>query len=429
MSFYTSLTGLNASQTELATVANNIANVGTNGFKRSRVSFGDIISNSPMQNPNRVIGSGTAVRSVSMQFQAGAIESSDNALHLAISGQGFFAVKGGGGTQVAFTRNGEFEPTNDRFIVDASGRRLQLFPTTADGSIVSTALGDTIDAALPLTSGQPQATSLVKLSVNLPADSTVIPAKPIYTVFNPYVFDRNDAATFNQSTSTTVYDSLGNPLAATVYYVKTAAATAGVPVHSWTAHVFVGSTELLQGGVAGIPMTFDAAGVMTAPTAPTVFGAVTPASGGDPLVLAFDHGIATKQVVGAFTSAPIVQDGFAAGQLESVAIDGNGMLQASFSNGDIQIMGKVAMATFSSPEGLKQIGDASYVTTPESGLAITGEAGRGGIGSVQSGRLERSNVDLTQELVGLITAQRNYQANAKAIETASTLLSTIINIR
>ena len=430
MSFFTSLTGLNAAQTELATVSNNIANTGTNGFKKSRVAFGDIIASSALQNPARVIGSGVAVRSVAQQFQQGAIETSDNALDLAISGQGFFTVKGGaGGSQVAFTRNGAFSVTADRYVVDGAGRRLQLFPTTSDGAILTNQLSATVSARLPLTSGVPQATGLIKLSVNLPSDAVVIPAKPIYSAANPYAFDRNDPATFNQSTSTTVYDSLGNPLAATFYYVKTAVPTIADPVHHWTAHVFVGDTELAQAGVKGIPMSFDSAGVLTVPNAAVAFDALTPSTGGQPQVIAVDHGVATTQQSGPFSIATISQDGFQTGQLESVSVDGSGKLQASFSNGEIQTLGKVAMAIFANPQGLKQTGDASYLTTPEAGPPITGEAGKNGLGTVLSGSLERSNVDLTEELVGLITAQRNFQANAKAIETSSTLLSTIINIR
>ena len=330
---------------------------------------------------------------------------------------------------MAFTRNGAFSVTADRYVVDASGRRLQLFPTTGDGSVLSTQLGSTISARLPLTSGVPQATGLIKLSVNLPANAVVIPAKPIYTAANPYAFDRNDPATFNNSTSETVYDSLGNPLAATIYYVKTGTPTVPDPTHKWTAHVFVGDTELTQGGTAGVAMTFDTNGVLTAPVAPTVFDSFTPASGGQAQVVALDHGIATTQQSGPFSVGTISQDGFQTGQLESVSVDGSGKLQASFSNGEIQVLGKVAMAIFANPQGLKQIGDASYVTSPAAGPPITGEAGKNGLGEVLSGSLERSNVDLTEELVGLITAQRNFQANAKAIETSSTLLSTIINLR
>ena len=145
--------------------------------------------------------------------------------------------------------------------------------------------------------------------------------------------------------------------------------------------------------------------------------------------LTIDHGIATSQLAGAFSRTSVEQDGFAAGQLESVVVDGSGTLSASFNNGEVRIIGKVAVANFANAQGLKALGDARYVATIDSGTPITGEAGRGGLGSIRSGSLERSNVDLTAELVGLIAAQRNFQANAKAMETDSSLLQTIINLR
>ena len=430
MTFSTALSGLNGAQTELATTANNIANAGTNGFKRSRVTFGDIIATSPMQNPARNVGSGTYVRAVAQQFQQGAIETSDSALDLAISGQGFFTVRAGqGDSDISFTRNGAFGVDADRYVVDTAGRRLQLFPTTTDGSVLTTAIGATIAARLPLTSGEPKPTSLIKLAVNLPASAAIIPGLPIHTALNPYVFDRNDPATFNNSTSTTIFDSLGNPVPANVYYVKTAAPTTGQPNHEWTARVFVGPTELQVAGVNGVAMAFDSNGNLVTPLTPTVFDAHNLPGSGLNAPLTLDHGVRTSQLSGAFSRTSVDQDGFAAGQLESVTVDGSGTLRASFSNGEVQTMGKVAIANFANPQGLKALGDARYVATPDSGLAITGEAGRTGLGSVRSGSLERSNVDLTAELVGLISAQRNFQANAKSMETDSALIQTIINLR
>ncbi len=429
MAFYTALTGLTGAQTELSTVANNIANVGTHGFKRSRVSFGDIISSSPLQNPNRVVGSGVAVRTVAQQLQQGAIESSDNALDLAISGQGYFAVKGGSdGTQLSYTRAGAFSVTSDRFVVDAAGRRLQLFPTTSDGSVLTTDIGSTIPARLPLQSGTPLATSTLQLSVNLPASATIIPDSPIYTPSNPYAFDPADPATFNIATSTTVIDSLGNPLAATIYYTKLSAPSVADPVHRWEARVLVGNTELSVGGTPGLPLEFDVNGVLTAPTTPFAFDPVPLANGAQPLTLAVDHGIATTQQAGAFVLNTVSQNGISVGQLESVSVDRTGQLQVSFTNGEVQTLGKVSIVNFANAQGLKSVGDASFISTPTSGEPLAGEAGRSGFGSILSGSLERSNVDLTTELVTLIAAQRNFQASAKAIETDTTLLQTIINL-
>jgi flagellar hook protein FlgE len=430
MSFSTALSGLNGAQTELATMANNIANVGTIGFKRSRVAFGDIIATNPLQTPDRAIGSGTYVKSIAQQFQQGAIETSDSSLDLAISGQGFFTVKSGqGDAETSFTRNGAFGVDADRFVVDSSGRRLQLFPTTTDGSVLSSDIGSTIAARLPLTSGAPKPTTTIKLAVNLPASAIIIPDQPVYTVAAPYSFDRNDPATFNNSTSTTIFDSLGNPVTANIYYIKTAAPSGLQPNHEWMARVFVGATEMLVGGTAGVAMSFDSNGNLVTPTTPVTFDSFILPNSGLTSGLILDHGIATTQLAGAFARTSVEQDGFAAGQLESVAVDVNGTLRASFTNGEIQTVGKVAIANFANVQGLKAIGDARYVASPDSGVAITGEAGRNGLGTIRSGSLERSNVDLTAELVGLIAAQRNFQANAKAMETDSTLLQTIINLR
>ncbi|MGL4542645.1 MAG: flagellar hook-basal body complex protein, partial [Polymorphobacter sp.] len=157
--------------------------------------------------------------------------------------------------------------------------------------------------------------------------------------------------------------------------------------------------------------------------------AFTPSTGGNIMTLAVDHGIATTQQAGPFSLVTTSQDGYTTGRLESVAIDGDGTVRTSFTNGEVQTLGKVAIAMFANPQGLKQVGSATYVSTPQAGLAITGEAGKNGMGGILSGSLEKSNVDLTEELVGLITAQRNFQANAKSIETASSLMTTIINIR
>ena len=419
MSFFTALTGLNGAQTELATVANNIANASTNGFKKSRVTFADIISATPLQDPRRSIGSGTAVRSVAQQFSQGAIATSDSSLDMAISGQGFFAVKSAGGDgQVSFTRNGAFAVTADRFVVDGEGRQLQIFPTGADGGIVSTALFSTKSLQLPLTSGAPRATTTLKLAVNLPPSAAVVTTP----------FDPADKTSYSAATSQTLYDSLGNPLAATVYYSRTALPSATDPLHRWTAHVVVGGTELTAGGTAGFGLGFDADGTMTVPAGPVALDAFTPSTASEPLVLLFDSGVATTQHTGAFAVIAGEQDGYTTGRLASVAVGNDGTVRTSFTNGDVVILGKVAIAQFSNPQGLKQTGGATYVTTPEAGPPITGEAGHNGLGSIMSGSLEKSNVDLTEELVGLITAQRNFQANAKAIETASTLLTTIIQL-
>jgi flagellar hook-basal body protein len=245
MSFYTSLTGLNGAQADISTISNNIANVGTTGFKRARAEFGDIFATSPLQNASSAIGSGTILKSIKQQFTQGNIQSSLNALDLAISGQGFFALKPSlTSSQTVYTRNGSFSVNNDRYVVDSKGQYLQVFPVNADGSVTSTSISSAQNLQLPVNSGLPAATTKIQLGLNLPADATIIPKDPKYTDANPYKFNRNDSSTFNQSTSITIYDSLGNPTIATIYYVKTSNATDISPSNKWQTHVFVGDNEL-----------------------------------------------------------------------------------------------------------------------------------------------------------------------------------------
>jgi flagellar hook protein FlgE len=439
MALYTSLTGLAASQTELSVISNNIANTGTNGFKRSRANFGDIISTSPMQSAGRSIGSGTGLKNIQQQFTQGQVASSLNVLDMALNGNGFFTVKSkSSGAEVSFTRNGSFSVDNERTVVDSSGNALQVFPTNDDGRVLATGLADTRSLRLPLTSGVPRPTSDMDITLNLPSDAEVIPNNPRYNlppadpadpVVNTYAFDRNDQLTYNFSTSTTVYDSLGNPQAVEIYYVRTSSATVADPESTWDAHVFVGSTKVETAtGEDAVELTFDTQGVLTGPGGAIPFEPIN-LPGADPLVFTLDHGTATSQISDPFSVTAFAQDGYPAGRLDGVSVDVNGIVRASYTNGRTQALGKLALAQFANPNGLKQIGDAHYSITGDSGDPLLGEAGTNGLGTILSGSLERSNVDITEELVSLITAQRNFQANAKAIETDSTMLQAIINIR
>ena len=430
MAMYTSLTGLNAAQTDLSTTSNNIANVGTVGFKRSRAEFGDIISSSALQSAGRIAGNGTALKSIKQQFTQGAIQSSLNVMDMAIMGEGFFMVKSTSGTtDMSFTRNGSFTVNNDRFVVDSGGQALQVYPVNDSGTVISTSINDTRALRLPLTSGQPRATTGISLSLNLPSDSEVIPSNPIYTAANPYVFNKNDPTTYNKFTSTTVYDSLGNPLAAEIYYVRTSSSNSAATTNDWNVHVVVDGTELTpSSGPNPMQLQFSSTGQLVSPTTGIGFNPLA-IPGGDPLTVSVDHGTATTQYSDPFSIVSLTQDGFPAGRLDSVTVDSDGVVKASFTNGQTQALGKVAVATFANLNGLKQTGDAHYTATGLSGDPILGEAGSSGVGTIRSGALEQSNVDITEELVNLITAQRNFQANAKAIETDSTMTSAIINIR
>jgi len=217
MSFYTALTGLNGSQADIAATSNNIANVGTTGFKRSRAEFGDIFATSPLQNSSSSIGSGSILKGVKQQFTQGNIAASLNALDLAISGQGFFALKPSlTSSQVVYTRNGSFNVDNNRNVVDSTGQFLLTYPVNEDGSVTSKTINDAVPLQLPVTSGEPKATSNIDLAINLPADAPVITDNPKFA--DGYQFSSSDPESFTNSTSLTIFDDLGNPTIATVFH-------------------------------------------------------------------------------------------------------------------------------------------------------------------------------------------------------------------
>ncbi len=432
MSFYTSLTGLQGAQKDLAVISNNVANVGSIGFKKSRAEFGDIISTSPTLSASQLIGSGTVVKNIRQQFSQGALQQSASGLDLAITGEGFFAVKPSLTTeQVVFTRNGSFTVNADRYVVDNTGSTLQIYPVDGSGTVVSTGLGASRNLQLPLTSGTPKGTENVTLAINLPANDDVVADRPEYQVpGNSYAFDRFDPKTYNRTSTTTIYDSLGNPMTMTNYYIKTAT----TPNPTWDVRTFVGDQQVSSDPAQPTPpvamqLVFDNNGTMTSPTAPTIMAEFTPNSSAGAQIVAIDYGVATTQRAGSFAINAGSQDGYPVGQLEGVSVNAQGLVEASFTNGTTQALGKVVVANFSNPSGLKQTGNAHWTVTGLSGEPRLGEAGAGGFGTIQAGALERANVDITEELVDLIAAQRNFQANAKAIETANTLSQTIINIR
>lgn len=430
MSFYTSLSGLKGAQTDLSVIANNVANVGTVGFKRSRTEFGDLVSSSPMQSGN-VAGQGTRLKSITQQFGQGGFSASDRALDLAISGQGFFATRSdGAGGRLSYTRNGAFGLDNQRNVIDARGNFLQVLPVDSYGVVTATGITASRNLQVPLTSGQSQATSNVDITVTLPSDSQLPADRAVYNAGNPYAFDRFDPNSYNFSSATSVYDAAGNELPATIYYTRTSAPSATPPAttdSNWEARMFVGSTEVT--GTTPIAMTFDGNGNLTAPATATTLPNVQPSGASGPLSLTIDFGTATRQAAGAFSLGNFTQDGFAAGQFDNISVGSDGLVTATYSNGDSQALGKIMMVNFANPAGLRQLGDASWSATGNSGEPLVGEAGSAGFGVLQSGALEQANVDITEELVALISAQRNFQANAKAIETANTLTQTIVNMR
>ena len=428
MSFYTSLSGLKGAQTDLSTVANNIANVGTTGFKKSRAQFGDIVAAS-----RTTAGQGTRLKKIEQQFSQGGFESSAKELDLAIAGNGFFVTRDsltGGST--TFTRNGSFSIDSDRYLVDSNGGYVQVLPVDDAGNVTSAGLSAARNLQLPLTSGTPQATSTMKLTIGFPSNADVPSRRAAYSS-SGYTFDRLDPNSYNQSTQTVVYDSAGKALPATMYFVRTGSTAAGDASNTWDTYLFVGDEQASADPSAATPtpleLEFDASGALVSPTTPAAFGTVSPAGSSAPLGLTLDFGAATNQSTGTFTLASLEQDGFAVGKLDDISISEEGLVTATFSNGTTSALGKLAIANFSNPSGLKQRGDARWSVTGDSGDPVITAAGEDGTGRIQSGALERANVDITEELVALISAQRNFQANAKAIETANNMTQTIFNLR
>ncbi len=409
MSFFISLTGLNAAQTELSALSNNIANVNTTGFKRSRVEFADIVNRSPTQAANRVNGAGVAIGAVTQQFAQGGVQTTSSALDLAIGGPGFFLVKGGGdqADSLALSRNGAFQVDAERYVIDNEGRRLQVLPVTPDGAPTAIGLSALQALRIPTNSGLPVATSAVRFIANLPASATV----PVPS------FSRDNPASFNAATSTTVYDAAGRASPVTVYYRRVENPVPTSTDKIWEVRAFRGDAEIVP-TPAPLQLVFDASGTLVSPLGPVGF------SGG----FTIDHS-GTTQLAEPFNVSFTEQDGYAPGRLEGVGVDLRGVVRASFSNGEVIAIGKLAMGNVPNPQGLKQNGNSSWTLSQSSGPLEVGQAGQDGFGTIAAGSLERSNVDLTEELVGLINAQRTFQANAKAIDTASSLLQTIVNLR
>lgn len=405
MPFRLALSGLNAAQADLSVTANNIANTGTTGFKGSRAEFAELFSVSPQGVSSNAVGNGVRISNVSQQFSQGNIDFTDNSLDLAVSGQGFFILNDGGA--LAYTRAGAFKVDRDGFIVNSQNQRLQVYEPAGNGTFNTGSLND---VQLVTSESPPAATTQAGIILNLPANASEPTVAP---------FDPADLNSYNNATSLTTYDSLGAAHTATLYFVKTA------NVNEWTTQLYV------DGNAVGTPQTlqYSNAGALTAPAGGQItFPAYTPATGAADLNMTFNFS-QTTQFGANFNVNAVTQDGYTTGRLIGIDIDSTGVVQARFTNGRSLALGQVALANFANPQGMQQLGDTNWAETFGSGQGLRGQAGNSGFGLIQSGALEASNVDITEQLVNMITAQRNFQANAQMISTADAITQTIINIR
>jgi flagellar hook protein FlgE len=400
MPFAVALSGLNAASSDLSVTANNIANANTTGFKASRAEFADVFAVGAQD-----IGNGVSMSSVSQQFSQGGVDFTDRGLDLAVSGEGFFTMRDRG--VITYTRSGAFGVDRDGYVVNSQNQRLQIFPVANNGTFNT---GTLSDLQLATVDSPPQATTRTEFGVNLPANAAVPPVP---------VFDPTNASSYNHSTAVTVYDSLGATHTATAYFVKTATP------NQWDARFYVDGTAV--GGAN--TLTYSNLGVLTTPVGGTLtLPAYTPTTGAADITLTADL-LNSTQFGATFGVNQLNQDGFASGRLSNIDVDSTGVIFARFTNGRSVPLGQVAMSNFANPQGLRQLGNTSWGETFTSGDAVRGSPGTGSFGLIQSGALESSNVDLTQQLVNMITAQRNFQANAQMISTADQVTQTIINIR
>ncbi|MDP3454572.1 flagellar hook protein FlgE [Methyloversatilis sp.] len=405
MAFQQGLSGLNIASKALDAISNNVANSTTVGFKQSTAQFSDLYASTLGGGGKSQIGIGATVNGVAQQFSQGNITVTSNPLDLAINGDGFFRMSDNG--SVLYTRNGQFSVDKNGYIVNATGYRLTGYGVDADDNIVVTAPIDLrIDTAL--SGGEPRSTVEADLAVNLDSRLSV----PVNPVFSP-----TDTTSFSYSTSLTSYDSLGNSHIMSLYFVKTATP------NQWNMHTS------LDGGAptAATAVTFNSNGGLVGPTTlPQSFAITTGATS----PLAFDLDLTgSTQFGSAFSVNAVAQDGFASGRLSGISVSPEGVLQGRYTNGQSRNLGQVVMATFQNPDGMTQLGSNAWAETSFSGPPAVGTPGTGNRGGLQPAAVEDSNVDLTAELVNMITQQRAYQANAQSIKTQDQIMQTLVNLR
>jgi flagellar hook protein FlgE len=420
MSFQQGLSGLNATNKNLEVIGHNIANANTFGAKVSRAEFSDMYSAALNGAGSSNIGIGVNLQAVAQQFTQGSITTTENPMDLALNGAGFFQVSDER-NPVSYTRNGQFKLDRDGFIVNNSGLKLIGYMADADGVVQP---GAAVPLKLPTAGISPEPTTRLELEVNL--DSRKAVTAP--TTGN--AIDYRDPRTFNNATSLTIYDDKGQDIAMTLYFQKSANDTWNV--FATANGVSVGGTDAAPAAVATLTFAANGASILTPPMPLLVdIPATTNAVGALTLPLTgveFALGGST-QYGSPYGATDMKQDGFAAGQLNTVIFEKNGLVMARYSNGQTKPAGQVELATFRNPQGLLPLGGNLWALTNAAGDAVLGAPGQGTLGVLQAGALEESNIDLTGELVAMITAQRTYQANAQTIKTMDQVLQTLVNIR
>lgn len=454
MSFQQGLSGLNAASKNLDVIGNNIANSGTYGAKSSRAEFADVYAAALNGAGQNQIGIGTSLQAVAQQFTQGNITTTENPMDLAINGGGFFQVSDGV-NPTRYSRNGQFKVSKDGFIVNNDQLKLMGYPANGAGVIQP---GTAQPLQLPTGGIPPATTTEVKMELTL--DSRLKATAPGGGTGTG--MDLKDSTTYNNATSLTVYDAKGQDVAVTFYFQRAADPNApnppdpaNPPNDVWNVYATANGTPF-DIDANGAAIALDAAGNPTTPYTTITF----PPTGGSPSTILGStstppgtitmpvpagtsaRGNATLAIPAiqldltkatengsSFAVTNLTQDGYAPGQLTGIQVANNGVIQARYSNGQSKPAGQIELASFRNPQGLQTMGGNVWIRTVNSGDAVVGVPGDGNMGALQSGALEESNVDLTAELVNMVTAQRAYQANAQTIKTQDQVLQTIVNLR
>jgi len=409
MSFQQGLSGLNAASKQLEVIGNNVSNANTVGFKQSRAEFADVFANSLSGGGASQIGIGTKVSNVAQQYTQGNITATNNSLDIAINGGGFFRMSNNG--SITYSRNGQFQMDKFGYIVDAESKRLTGY-TASNTGVLSTGA----PAEININTGdlQPSATAAVVGLVNLDSRNGSLPAAG---------FDPSDPTTYHNSTAVTVFDSLGNSHTLQSFFVKTAPGAWNV----YTAADGVSTTAL---PTPTATLTFTGTGITPTVTpsnaAPVSFAVTTGAT--TPVPLTMDYSGST-QFGSNFSVNSLSQDGYTSGRLAGFNTGSDGTIVGRYTNGQSKTLGQVVLANFVNPNGLQSLGGNAWAESATSGASLVGTPNTGSLGVLQSSAVEDSNVDLTAELVNMITAQRVYQANAQTIKTQDQVLQTLVNLR
>ncbi len=400
MSFSQAVSGLGAASSNLDVIGNNIANSATAGFKSSTIAFADMFAGSN-------VGMGTKVAAVIQNFNDGTTTSTSRGLDVALSGNGFFRLTDASGG-VFYSRNGQFTLDENRNLVNTQGLTVTGYPANGTPPTIQ-AGANPVALSIPTTQMSARATTTATMVSNLNSTDAV-PTGGAFTATN--------VDTYNAKSTVTVYDSQGNDHALDLYYVKTAD-------NNWTVHAIDSTTGQAAGN---FNMVFDTSGNLTSAStvALTIQGA-NGAAANQAVSLSVLGSL--QQNTGKTNFGNPTQEGYAPGDLTSYTINDDGTITGTYSNQKTQLLGQIVLASFSNPEGLKSEGDNVWSATNSSGQAAVGLAGTGTYGNLTSGALEASNVDLSKELVNMIVAQRNYQANSQTIKTQDQILNTLVNLR